>query len=188
MLLDAQDCCRAHRLSLTVSHQPQTSSFLPLPSKKISSCVAYHIIVERDAATKHPSCCNQSNPNKQKSGRQEQPQEVEEVEEYTTTKHQQAIGQNKLQTKKQKAKKQKMNIEDSNVVPHRSTNSTRQCLTSLSRREAVLSLWYGPSCQFVGKKVYKVFQYVLQVKAPDRIPFHKYISIKKTNFNSTRGI
>ncbi|EJK44282.1 hypothetical protein THAOC_37191, partial [Thalassiosira oceanica] len=42
-------------------------------------------------------------------------------------------------------KRQKMNIEDSNVVPHRSTNSTRQCLTSLSRREAVLSLWYGPS-------------------------------------------
>ncbi|EJK72013.1 hypothetical protein THAOC_06496, partial [Thalassiosira oceanica] len=46
---------------------------------------------------------------------------------------------------KLKNKRQKMNIEDSNVVPHRSTNSTRQCLTSLSRREAVLSLWYGPS-------------------------------------------
>eukprot|EP00977_Amphora_coffeiformis_P011100 scaffold2655_cov179-Amphora_coffeaeformis.AAC.33 len=35
------------------------------------------------------------------------------------------------------------NIEYSNVVPHRSTNPTRRCLTSLSRREAVLSSWYG---------------------------------------------
>ena len=36
--------------------------------------------------------------------------------------------------------KQKNNTRDSNVVPHRSTNLARQCLTSLSRREAVLSL------------------------------------------------
>ena len=41
-----------------------------------------------------------------------------------------------------KTKKQKNNTRDSNVVPHRSTNLARQCLTSLSRREAVLSLWY----------------------------------------------
>ena len=34
---------------------------------------------------------------------------------------------------------QKNNIRYSNVVPHRSTNLTRSCLTSLSRREAVLS-------------------------------------------------
>ena len=32
------------------------------------------------------------------------------------------------------------------VVPHRSTNRARTCLTSLSRREAVLSCWYGRSC------------------------------------------
>ena len=31
------------------------------------------------------------------------------------------------------------------MVPHRSTNQARQCLTSLSRREAVLSLWFGRS-------------------------------------------
>ncbi len=31
------------------------------------------------------------------------------------------------------------NTRDSNVVPHRSTNRARACLTSLSRREAVLS-------------------------------------------------
>ena len=43
------------------------------------------------------------------------------------------------------SKKQKNNTRDSNVVPHRSTNLARQCLTSLSRREAVLSLWYGRS-------------------------------------------
>lgn len=40
----------------------------------------------------------------------------------------------------------KNNTRDSNVVPHRSTSLARQCLTSLSRREAVLSLWYGRSC------------------------------------------
>ena len=44
-----------------------------------------------------------------------------------------------------KEEKQKNNIQDSNVVPHRSTNWTRQCLTSLSRREAVFSLLYGRS-------------------------------------------
>ena len=32
------------------------------------------------------------------------------------------------------------------MVPHRSTNQARRCLTSLSRREAVLSSWYGRSC------------------------------------------
>jgi hypothetical protein len=37
------------------------------------------------------------------------------------------------------------NTWDSNVVPHRSTNQARTCLTSLSGREAVLSGWYGRS-------------------------------------------
>ena len=37
------------------------------------------------------------------------------------------------------------NTWDSNVVPHRSTNQARTCLTSLSGREAVLSCWYGRS-------------------------------------------
>ncbi len=41
----------------------------------------------------------------------------------------------------------KNNTRDSNVVPHRSTNRARRCLTSLSRREAVLSSWYGRSYQ-----------------------------------------
>jgi hypothetical protein len=40
----------------------------------------------------------------------------------------------------------KNNTWDSNVVPHHSTNQARRCLTSLSRREAVLSTWYGRSC------------------------------------------
>ncbi len=40
-------------------------------------------------------------------------------------------------------KEQKNNTRDSNVVPHRSTNLARQCLTSLRRREGGLSLWYG---------------------------------------------
>ena len=44
-------------------------------------------------------------------------------------------------------RRKKNNTWDSNVVPHRSTGRARQCLTSLSRREAVLSLWYGPSYQ-----------------------------------------
>ena len=41
--------------------------------------------------------------------------------------------------------RQKINTRDSNVVPHRSTNLARWCLTSLSRREAVLSSLYGRS-------------------------------------------
>ena len=36
-------------------------------------------------------------------------------------------------------------LRDSNVVPHRSTNRARQCLTSQSERDAVLSLLYGRS-------------------------------------------
>ena len=36
------------------------------------------------------------------------------------------------------------NTWDSNVVPHRSTNQARRCLTSQSRRDAVLSALYGP--------------------------------------------
>ena len=46
---------------------------------------------------------------------------------------------------KDKAKDKKNNTRDSNVVPHRSTNLARSCLTSLSRREAVLSWLYGRS-------------------------------------------
>ena len=42
-------------------------------------------------------------------------------------------------------KQKENNTWDSNVVPHRSTNQARGCLTSLSRREAVLSSWYGRS-------------------------------------------
>ena len=44
-------------------------------------------------------------------------------------------------------RKKENNTRDSNVVPHRSTNRARACLTSLSRREAVLSCWYGRSQQ-----------------------------------------
>ncbi len=44
-----------------------------------------------------------------------------------------------------KMQRKKNNTWDSNVVPHRSTNQARRCLTSLSRREAVLSTWYGRS-------------------------------------------
>ncbi len=41
--------------------------------------------------------------------------------------------------------RQKNNTRDSNVVTHRSTNRARQCLTSQSERDAVLSLLYGRS-------------------------------------------
>ena len=40
-------------------------------------------------------------------------------------------------------KLQKVSTQDSNVVPHRSTNWARRCLTSLSEREAVFSSLYG---------------------------------------------
>jgi hypothetical protein len=42
---------------------------------------------------------------------------------------------------------QKNNTRDSNVVPHRSTNLARRCLTSQSGRDAVLSSLYGRSCR-----------------------------------------
>ncbi len=58
-------------------------------------------------------------------------------------------GMGRGQNERQKEQKQKNNTRDSNVVPHRSTNLARQCLTSLSKREAVLSLWYGRSCRIV---------------------------------------
>ena len=48
--------------------------------------------------------------------------------------------------RREKSKRKKENnTQDSNVVPHRSTSWARACLTSLSRREAVLSSWYGRS-------------------------------------------
>eukprot|EP00980_Cylindrotheca_fusiformis_P013658 scaffold3515_cov126-Cylindrotheca_fusiformis.AAC.7 len=47
--------------------------------------------------------------------------------------------------KKSEKSKKENNTWDSNVVPHRSTNQARTCLTSLSGREAVLSCWYGRS-------------------------------------------
>ena len=153
------------------------------------ACLPHHRLSQKThpsltaiKATSQPTIIDIQKRNRaDKKTRREREREREKEREGPPTNHLHTPKQNKLQ-------KQKMNIEDSNVVPHRSTNSTRQCLTSLSRREAVLSLWYGPSCQVIEEKVYKVSQYVLQVKAPDRIPFHKYISIKKTNFNSTRGI
>ena len=37
------------------------------------------------------------------------------------------------------------NTPYSKLVPHATTNGARRCLTSLSRREAVLSSWYGRS-------------------------------------------
>lgn len=55
----------------------------------------------------------------------------------------------------QKFREQKNNTRDSNVVPHRSTNRARRCLTSLSRREAVLSSWYGRSC-YAWKKLISI--------------------------------
>ena len=46
---------------------------------------------------------------------------------------------------RQDAKPKENNTRDSNVVPHRSTNRARTCLTSQSRRDVVLSCWYGRS-------------------------------------------
>ena len=60
-----------------------------------------------------------------------------------------------------KAAKEKVeyNTRDSNVVPHRSTNRARTCLTSLSRREAVLSCWYGRTHQLdLSRSIYMTSQ------------------------------
>ena len=56
------------------------------------------------------------------------------------------FGERKIREQKSCRQKEN-NTQDSNVVPHRSTNWARACLTSLSRREAVLSCWYGRSRQ-----------------------------------------
>ena len=59
--------------------------------------------------------------------------------------------------KLQKETKKEINIRDSNVVPHRSTNLTRRCLTSLSGREAVLSSWYGRFRQEVFMQIHILY-------------------------------
>ena len=64
---------------------------------------------------------------------------------------------------------QKNNTRDSNVVPHRSTNRARQCLTSLSRREAVLSLWYGRSYP---NQPLQHIQYALTIETPQTILYY----------------
>ena len=63
--------------------------------------------------------------------------------------------QNPKKNKKKLPAKKEYNTRDSNVVPHRSTNRARTCLTSLSRREAVLSSWYGRIHQLVS-----IFRYI----------------------------
>ena len=59
------------------------------------------------------------------------------------------VNNGKVRSKKSK----KNNTRDSNVVPHRSTNRARRCLTLLSRREAVLSSWYGRSCLSIAPRL-----------------------------------
>lgn len=70
----------------------------------------------------------------------------EAKKENQTTKHQ---AKKKIERKgfeeAEKGNGKRKSTWDSNVVPNRSTNQARHCLTSLSGREAVLSVWYGPS-------------------------------------------
>ena len=58
------------------------------------------------------------------------------------------------------------NTRDSNVVPHRSTNRARTCLTSQSRRDVVLSCWYGRSqgCSSQQEINTAVFQFPMKEK------------------------
>ena len=65
----------------------------------------------------------------------------------------------------ERQKRKKNNTRDSNVVPHRSTNLARSCLTSLSRREAVLSWLYGRSC-YHGRYLYLWMCSLLQYIQP----------------------
>jgi hypothetical protein len=51
------------------------------------------------------------------------------------------------------------NTRDSNVVPHRSTNRARWCLTSQSGRNAGLSSWYGRSRHVKGNGCIISLQY-----------------------------
>ena len=67
----------------------------------------------------------------------------------------------------------KNNIENSNVVPHRSTTSTRSCLTSMSRRVSVFSWLYGRSCY---KRPYSLLW---------RLPLHTFIQRTILLFSQT---
>jgi hypothetical protein len=60
-------------------------------------------------------------------------------EEYDNVDKGKVVVERRSKKQEARSKKQKNNTKDSNVVPHRSTNLARSCLTSLSRREAVLS-------------------------------------------------
>ena len=62
------------------------------------------------------------------------------------------------------------------MVPHRSTNWTRQCLTSLSRREAVFSLLYGRSWREGPLAIYKLIIYLYTYPY-----FHAYIRVHILN-------
>ena len=64
------------------------------------------------------------------------------------------------------------NTRDSNVVPHRSTNRARTCLTSQSGRDVVLSCWYGRSQHTIRL----IITYILIVTCWDRT--HGYESHK----------
>jgi hypothetical protein len=74
--------------------------------------------------------------------------DIEQKYLFEIAKEQQYLGFQRGPPQNISSKLQKNNTRDSNVVPHRSTNRARRCLTSLSRREAVLSSLYGRSWLF----------------------------------------
>ncbi len=81
------------------------------------------------------------------------------------------------------------------MVPHRSTNRARRCLTSLSRREAVLSSWYGRSRWGVGYACMQLlcsqqkFAFVTRICIYKTTTSHaKYSNIQDAILKSTRSI
>ena len=62
------------------------------------------------------------------------------------------------------------------MVPHRSTNLTRRCLTSLSGREAVLSSWYGRSCMLNIQLNYKFLCCEIQTARENDVAPHRRVN------------
>ena len=75
------------------------------------------------------------------------------------------------------------NTRDSNVVPHRSTNRARTCLTSQSRRDVVLSCWYGRS----RKGVFKAAIYNLRNIRLRKQTYHTFFILEAKFLFSSRS-
>ena len=146
LVLMMRSCCRYFSpmpSTWTEMHQSHyTHHSLSLPTRTLSTmqCINWRLYLRFICQERWDIHCPRS-----ESGKaiqiQNEPLTLPRRPHYQETK-----GQRDVQKRGRQCKSQKNNTADSNVVPHRTTNTARSCLTSLSRREAVLSCLYGRSC------------------------------------------